>query len=76
MKIFVKTLTGDTHELQVEKETLIEDLKETLWSLTEKAPEEQRLIFAGKQMEDGKQLADYNIYEESTLHMVTRLKGN
>ncbi|KAG9350772.1 hypothetical protein JZ751_024661 [Albula glossodonta] len=59
MQIFVKTLTGKTITLEVEPSDTIEN----------------RLIFAGKQLEDGRTLSDYNIQKESTLHLVLRLRG-
>mgnify|MGYP000879381157 FL=1 len=76
MKILIKALDGTVYEITVEKDDLIEDVKGLVWAESGKTPDEQRLIFAGKQMEDGRTLADYNVYEEATIHMVTRLKGN
>ena len=73
--IFVKTLTGKTFQVNVESSDTVSIVKVLIYLLEEIIPDQQRLIYAGKQLEEKKTMADYKIEKETTLHLVLRLRG-
>ncbi|CAD8128537.1 unnamed protein product [Paramecium sonneborni] len=74
-QLFVKTMSGRTITITAEYEITIKDFKYLVYEKTGIPPQQQRLIFAGKVLEDQLRLNDYNIQKESTVHMAERLKG-
>ena len=74
-QIFVKSINGKSRTIDVTPESTIADIKRNLQEKEGIDPNQQRLIFAGKNLEDTRTLADYNINQDSTLHLVLRVQG-
>jgi hypothetical protein len=75
LQVFVKTFAGKTITVEVEPDESIESLKNKVQSKEGVPPNQQRLLFGGKQLDSRKSISDYDIEDESTMHMVLRLRG-
>ncbi len=75
MQIFVKTLAGKTITLEVDPNESIDSVKAKITEKEAIPANQQRLIFAGKQLESGRTVSDYNVTADSTFHLVLRVRG-
>jgi ubiquitin C len=73
--VFVKTLTGKTVTLNLPSNATVADMKQAFQDKEGISADQQRLIFSGKALEDGRTLAEYNIVNESKVYFALRLRG-
>ncbi|KXS21375.1 polyubiquitin, partial [Gonapodya prolifera JEL478] len=73
--VTIKTLTGRKIDLKVQPDDLVDKVKAILEKCEKIPSATQVLIYAGKQLEDGKSLSDYNVKPNATIHLVLRLDG-
>ncbi len=75
MKIFLKTLTGKTIACYIASNATIRELKHQIQNIEGIPPDQQRILFIGKELDDSLRLSDYNIQHESTVYLLLRLRG-